>query len=417
MKAIHNHALLTNDGALGLLCRILEHLQKEKENMSTMMNGQNEKIESLKEMLADQRYSLASVLRSLTAHRQLLELLAANKEPISSKKAPRSRRSRVVTKEDYFGTAKTPSPNGNSCAIGDPALKSSSRQQRILDFDDEDSSDGPLEVRRRGPGSSFTYFSHVAHNMDGVELPMCIHVIFPPPHNMEFTGMELAVAAYIFGLNFPKSDIMVLDEHCLGSRGVLRTLCPREQLVDDVLKLVVGMCTKRFDASAALKRWWLPTTFQQIELNQSTYYPETLGYIKRKFMGYADNLFKIYVPLYKDNHWYLMIIDFHKKELVYLDSMKVESAKKARKDHMLFVDCGVYVAQWMIQAHLWSDYNIEVVDDETRMRLALDLVMGRHNTIRTDIGCMALNKWDRLCRRAARRAGRRNPTGTSNPSA
>ncbi|KAL4356824.1 hypothetical protein AHAS_Ahas09G0125300 [Arachis hypogaea] len=153
------------------------------------------------------------------------------------------------------------------------------------------------------------------------------------------------------------------------------------------------------------------------------YCPSTLEYIKRKFMGKADQLFKIYISLHTEDHWYLMIIDFFNWKLVYLDLLKDSKLTKSCKDKMLYMafflenllyddffyertpnemhkpstyeivepemgqqaDGLVWVAQWMIQSHLWSNYDLPVVNEHTRMRLAVDIVLRRHNPYRAEI--------------------------------
>ncbi|XLU31642.1 hypothetical protein S245_067708, partial [Arachis hypogaea] len=101
----------------------------------------------------------------------------------------------------------------------------------------------------------------------------------------------------------------------------------------------------------------------QITVNPTNYCPNKLEYIKHKFMRKADKLFKIYVPLHTEDHCYLMIIDFFNWKLVYLDSLKDSKVTKVRKDQMLYV----------------------VVNKHTRIRLAIDIVLGRHNPIRAEI--------------------------------
>ncbi|XLU30122.1 hypothetical protein S245_066188 [Arachis hypogaea] len=66
-------------------------------------------------------------------------------------------------------------------------------------------------------------------------------------------------------------------------------------------------------------------------------------------------------------------------------------------------DCGIWVAQWMMQGHIWGDYNLQVVNNATRMRLAVDLVMGRHNAKRNEVTRIAEEDWDRKMRRSAQK--------------
>ncbi|MED6163821.1 hypothetical protein PIB30_083717 [Stylosanthes scabra] len=49
-------------------------------------------------------------------------------------------------------------------------------------------------------------------------------------------------------------------------------------------------------------------------------------------------------------------------------------------------------AIWMLQSTLWgTDYNLPAVNATTRVRLAVDLVLGKHNPVRTDICRMAVD--------------------------
>ncbi|QHO49140.1 uncharacterized protein DS421_1g11390 [Arachis hypogaea] len=70
-----------------------------------------------------------------------------------------------------------------------------------------------------------------------------------------------------------------------------------------------------------------------------------------------------FLPLLR--HWYLVVIDLLNGKLVYLISAKVETVtkRKARLDQIRYV----------------------VVNNATRMRLDVDLVMGRHNAKRNEV--------------------------------
>ncbi|KAL4287717.1 hypothetical protein AHAS_Ahas19G0214100 [Arachis hypogaea] len=138
----------------------------------------------------------------------------------------------------------------------------------------------------------------------------------------------------------------------------------------------------------------------QITVNPTNYCPNTLEYIKRKFMGKADKLFKVYITLHMKDHWDLMIIDFFNWKLVYLDSLKDSKVTKAHKDQMLYVNVGHPVDDTIPSV---DNYDLPVVNEHTRMRLAIDIVLGRHNPIRAKIGRKAVEVWDKRCRRLARK--------------
>ncbi|MED6185526.1 hypothetical protein PIB30_057945, partial [Stylosanthes scabra] len=146
----------------------------------------------------------------------------------------------------------------------------------------------------------------------------------------------------------------------------------------------------------------------------------------------------IYVPIHIGNHWYLMIVDIWDKKLMYLDSCKSTdaAATNTRIEHMREVakylgvlirsrslwknkeahpplisefdpeeavtgqqapgtmDCGVWVCQWMINSHKWLDYDIEPVDESTRMRIAVQLVVGPHNPLAESVTQKAVKFWN-----------------------
>ncbi|KAK7345245.1 hypothetical protein VNO77_15839 [Canavalia gladiata] len=75
------------------------------------------------------------------------------------------------------------------------------------------------------------------------------------------------------------------------------------------------------------------------------------------------NPFEIYVPINKDNsHWYLLVIDFAKCDLVLLDSYPSKDMLEVRKRVVK-----------------------KVIDHGTRLKLVVDLVIHPYSTIREDI--------------------------------
>ncbi|XLT31527.1 hypothetical protein HN873_062819 [Arachis hypogaea] len=49
----------------------------------------------------------------------------------------------------------------------------------------------------------------------------------------------------------------------------------------------------------------------------------------------------------------------------------------------------------MIQYDLWASYDLQEVNDSTRMTIAVDLVMGDHNPISKEVQEKAVKFWDR----------------------
>ncbi|TKY68410.1 Ulp1 protease family, carboxy-terminal domain protein [Spatholobus suberectus] len=58
-------------------------------------------------------------------------------------------------------------------------------------------------------------------------------------------------------------------------------------------------------------------------------------------------------------------------------------------------DCGIWVAKWMMERGWSEDYKIKV-DNETRMKLALELVLSSHNTQKNEVIKLAAGNWKNL---------------------
>ncbi|QHN96086.1 Putative ubiquitin-like-specific protease 1B [Arachis hypogaea] len=268
----------------------------------------------------------------------------------------------------------------------------------------------------------------------GKTIPKGMPVSFQPTLDMEIEGLHLAIAAYIFNTKLDQEEMLVSNPHCAMTQKALRTLEPGKQIVDDVLILLARMLA--FDSTRL--QWYLPTTFVQIATGRGPIPEATISAIRKDFMGYADDVLKIYCPMWCDNHWFLVIVDLSQKQLVYLGSLRSPTARSKRRRQIqklaIFLDdllddcawyanadtdkiecnefdikepevaqqlpesndCGVFVAQWMIMYHLFYDYDIEAfqfVTDYRRMRLAIDMVLKYHNDNRMETVEAALNYW------------------------
>ncbi|KAL4389395.1 hypothetical protein AHAS_Ahas03G0040800 [Arachis hypogaea] len=194
----------------------------------------------------------------------------------------------------------------------------SAKMKRKLTFEDQNSASiEGSDVRQTEHRSSFIYHTHPAFHVAS-KMPQCLELAFWPPEGMHFQRSEFAVAAYIFSKNLDEREILVADEHAQGDRRVLWSL-----------RLV------HFDNMSP--KWFFPTTFAQIALSPVNHSIDTFEFIRSNFMGYADNLHRIYVPMYREQHWYLMIVDLVFCRLIYLDSAKNASEYEARITQMKYV--------------------------------------------------------------------------------
>ncbi|KAL4396424.1 hypothetical protein AHAS_Ahas01G0090500 [Arachis hypogaea] len=249
---------------------------------------------------------------------------------------------------------------------------------------------------------------------------------------MQVVGLDLAAAAYIFNNVLDQDELLVPNPHCAVTRGALRTLEPGKPIVDDVLILLASMLTQ----NSSRVQWFLPTTLTQIATGRGQIPWATVEAIRKDFMGMANNVCKIFAPIWSDNHWFLLVVDIVGKELVYLDSLKSAARFRAKRirqikkvaifleelldddswyekptderllisDYKLYEpkvveqddrsnDCGMYVAQWMILYHLWSSYEVAKVSYYSRMRLGIDMVLKYHNENRLPVIESAIEYW------------------------
>ncbi|XLR44135.1 hypothetical protein S83_028795 [Arachis hypogaea] len=182
--------------------------------------------------------------------------------------------------------------------------------------------------------------------------------------------------------------------------------------------------------------WFLPMTIMQAAVGGRSITSANIRAIRNNYMrSKVDQVTRVYQPMWSDQHWYLMIIDVREQKLIYLDSLRDPREAAARKTAMMHIalylegmtlgnswlswdratrpwfstfefeepdvpqqaadsmDCGIWVAQWMIRAHMWQDYTMQHVNAATRMRLVIDLVMKSHNQLAQDSVSKAFAHW------------------------
>ncbi|XP_020973991.1 uncharacterized protein LOC107629933 [Arachis ipaensis] len=310
-----------------------------------------------------------------------------------------------------------------------PPLPSVRHLYEIDDQRGEEYSNAAWMKHRSSPLSSPVVFvkppplSALQHRRHGVALIMlgsasCCSYLLPL-----FSGQPLSPGI--------RHDLKLLPLYVL--RGALLTLVPQCEVVDDVLNVVVRMLT----TTSERQRWFLPTSIMQAAIDDRSMTFGNMTSLHNKYMrSKVDRVTRIYQPMWCDRHWYLMIIDVPRKKLIYLDSLRDPHQADARKTGMMRValylegltlgkpwlsgegalrprfsafdfeepdvpqqkgnsmDCGVWVAQWMIREHLWKDYGVQHVNSATRMRLAADLVLKSHNEIAQEVVAKAFAHWE-----------------------
>ncbi|KAJ1427453.1 Ulp1 protease family, C-terminal catalytic domain [Sesbania bispinosa] len=133
-------------------------------------------------------------------------------------------------------------------------------------------------------------------------------------------------------------------------------------------------------------------------------------------MGKIDLIRKIFVPINDQNsHWYLMVIDMNKRQLVLLDSLSCAKRREWRRRHVKKVNhrelqnkhqhrmIGVWACQWMTSYIVDDDYDNINVTPASQMRIAIDLVLHSYNKLRREVITSAFNAWDEQRLRSKKR--------------
>ncbi|RYR04624.1 hypothetical protein Ahy_B06g084399 isoform A [Arachis hypogaea] len=231
-------------------------------------------------------------------------------------------------------------------------------------------------------------------------------VLPKPTASMMLTDSQAAVATYIFSKT--SEELVISDEK--GYRSTFRCLVPERCVESRVINLVALMMTRVFRRrNEDPICWFMPEHFAQYALSDKYTPAEVIS----DFLG-------AYISL-KISH-YLVIVDFTSRRLIILDSLpcvekhqqrkrnaiKVETYLEAMLDDHIFaddkskvVDCStfwpmtpfglptqknrsndsrVWVTGWMRECTLQDDFNIQI-NDSTRMRLAVDLVLEEYNDL------------------------------------
>ncbi|GAU51656.1 hypothetical protein TSUD_414770 [Trifolium subterraneum] len=185
--------------------------------------------------------------------------------------------------------------------------------------------------------------------------------------------------------------------------------------------------------------WYMPTEFAQYALEAHKDADDVRQIYQAKYMTPAEHVSRMFIPMNdQGNHWYLMVVDFVKKKLVWLDSLRCATRDHPRRRGILrmaiFVeeilmyesygtdvpafnqermvsafslyqprhiqqqrpgsnDCGVWISKWMIECPLRSEYGYITVNTATRMKLAIHLVKAANNELYNDVLAKAAKNW------------------------
>ncbi|XLS74528.1 hypothetical protein HN51_031393, partial [Arachis hypogaea] len=142
-------------------------------------------------------------------------------------------------------------------------------------------------------------------DIPGLELPSWVQVCFRPTASMGLNETELAIAAYLYGnhlMDNYKEDIVISE--FTARRDVFRSLMPGKPIVSLVLDLVADMMSIELTRESGY--WFLPTTFA------------------------------VFIPVSETTdegheHWYLVVIDRVKGQIILLDPLPIEKQFKRKR--------------------------------------------------------------------------------------
>ncbi|RYR74867.1 hypothetical protein Ahy_A02g009576 [Arachis hypogaea] len=180
--------------------------------------------------------------------------------------------------------------------------------------------------------------------MDGDDMSHCLDLLFRLAKEMNIFEYELAIAAYIFGNNLASKKVLVPDDHYMDTHETFRTIMPDKPIIGD-----------------------------------------------------------IFVPIYLNGYWFLIVVNLFYETVRYMDLFKHCTSMTERKsviDDVLtylekFVfdknfqetplhknlqlskykfsepavpqqntksnDCGIWFAEWMILNHYWGVNKLSII--------------------------------------------------------
>ncbi|XLS61865.1 hypothetical protein HN51_016093, partial [Arachis hypogaea] len=180
-------------------------------------------------------------------------------------------------------------------------------------------------------------------DIPGLELPSWVQVCFRPTASMGLNETELAIAAYLYVnhlMDNYKEDIVISE--FTSRRDVFRSLMPGKPIVSLMLDLVADMMSIELIRESGY--WFLPTTFALSEKTKLD--PKSLPLcITYSYLGKVDCLKRVFIPVSETTdegheHWYLVVIDRVKGQIILLDPLPIEKQFKRKRTALkLDQDC------------------------------------------------------------------------------
>ncbi|KAJ1376164.1 Papain-like cysteine peptidase superfamily [Sesbania bispinosa] len=271
---------------------------------------------------------------------------------------------------------------------------------------------------------------HYAEWFNGSTLPKSLPTKFSPTADMQLTPEEAQLSLYIFYMHGDPSELLMKSEQTKVYRRDFECLCPGNKITCDMITFMARKCTWMQQHVTLQTTWSLPPKFAQDIIDEPFIGDLISDYVQEWMQPFKD-LKQIYIPIEDiDNLWYLMVVSIDQQVIYHLDSHLNEDVVHRRHATMRKIgdfisqivatnyypprieDALMNLAEWEIMkapglpniAHLSNNNSaIWVMDwmnmehcfhpklygklneDVVRMRIALELVLGDHNEMKTKL--------------------------------
>ncbi|XLT75828.1 hypothetical protein HN873_032102 [Arachis hypogaea] len=189
----------------------------------------------------------------VAGHSTMLDILwskhVGRKSSLRMDKGPKSREGMCLSKRkgcSSSGVAIVASTVKDSKHLGG---EKQIKDNRKLEFQLGDNCNVEVPATAVEFGTSHPSGCNQGELVQGEDMPQFFNLLFRPREGIFFSNLELAVAAYVFD-----AEVLFPSEHTQGDRHAFCTLCPGEEIIDDVIN---QLATVLIDEYSELS-WWLP---------------------------------------------------------------------------------------------------------------------------------------------------------------
>ncbi|GAU51314.1 hypothetical protein TSUD_412740 [Trifolium subterraneum] len=298
------------------------------------------------------------------------------------------------------------------------------RNHRLSQLEEEDDADFYLNYHPPGPVGC----EGVAHDF---HIPIWMPMTFRPIEAIDLSNFCAYIAAYIFKPDpkdlFGDEVLIQSTTNVVGDRKALKLLMPRCHLDEKIINLVVARQNWLMSTIGKTRSiWYMPTDFARYALEEHKDADHVRELYQVDYMTARPVVSRMFIPMTdQGNHWYLLVVDFIRRTLIWLDSLNcpaifleeilmhesfsedltpfcperiisnfaVHQPKYIDQQRSESNDSGVWVSKWMIECSYRIDWPNVRANTASRMRLAINLVKSGNNVLKEDVLAKADQNW------------------------